>query len=215
MAEVSFALAVKYSYLCNRHRPARRPRASNDRFSGMNACFDETECLIGIADDNSDAFEVLFRHYYPKAVIFLSAITGDESASEDIAQDIFLKIWTSRKALPGIRDFGAWLYVMSRNAALMQLRKKRPSTSIEDLEIVIDGFIEERCELSLDRESIRRVVDKMPSRRKEVYTLSREQGLSNAEIAERLGIEKKTVENHLNLALKEIRDVLMVLFFFI
>lgn len=215
MVGVSFALAVKYSYLCKRLLPGLTHWVPNDLFSGMNASFDETECLIRIADDNSDAFGVLFRHYYPKTVIFLSAITGDESASEDIAQDIFLKVWTSRKALPGIRDFGAWLYVMSRNAALMQLRKKRPSTSIDDLEIVIDGFIEERCELSLDRESIRRVVDRMPSRRKEIYTLSRERGLSNAEIAERLGIEKKTVENHLNLALKEIRDILIVLFFFI
>lgn len=181
----------------------------------MNACYDETECLIRIADDDGDAFGVLFRRYYPKAVIFLSAITGDESASEDIAQDIFLKIWLSRKALPEIRNFGAWLYVMCRNAALMQLRKKKPSTSADDLEIVIDGFIEERCESSLRLESIRRIVDKMPSRRKEIYILSREQGLSNSEIAERLGIEKKTVENHLNLALKEIRDILAVLFFFI
>lgn len=97
----------------------------------------------------------------------------------------------------------------------MHLRKKKPSTSTEDLEILIDGFIEDQCEAGLKKDSIRAVVEKMPARRKEIYILSRERGLSNAEIAKKLDISKKTVENHLNLALKEIRDVLAILIFFI
>ena len=67
----------------------------------------------------------------------------------------------------------------------------------------------------MKKDSIRAVVEKMPARRKEIYILSRERGLSNAEIAKKLDISKKTVENHLNLALKEIRDVLAILIFFI
>lgn len=55
----------------------------------------------------------------------------------------------------------------------------------------------------------------MPPKRKEIYMLSRERGLTNAEIAKKLDISKKTVENHLNLALKEIRNFLAVLIFFI
>ena len=177
--------------------------------------YDENLCIRRIADDDSEAFGMLFRHYYPKTVILLNALTKDGTVSEDLAQDIFLKIWMSRSMLPELRDFGAWLHVTARNAALMHLRKKKPSTSTGDLEILIDGFIEDQCEAGLKKDSIRAVVEKMPARRKEIYILSRERGLSNAEIAKKLDISKKTVESHLNLVLKEIRDVLAILIFFI
>ena len=55
------------------------------------------------------------------------------------------------------------------------------------------------------------VVENMPPQRKLIYQLSREAGLSNAEIAEKLELSKKTVENHLNLALKELRKILLYL----
>ncbi len=113
--------------------------------------YDENLCIRRIADDDSEAFGMLFRHYYPKTVILLNALTKDGTVSEDLAQDIFLKIWMSRSMLPELRDFGAWLYVTARNAALMHLRKKKPSTSTEDLEILIDGFIEEQCEAVLKK----------------------------------------------------------------
>ena len=58
--------------------------------------YDETDCIGRIADSDSEAFRTLFRHYYPKTVIFLNAFTKDDNVSEDIAQDIFLKIWFFR-----------------------------------------------------------------------------------------------------------------------
>lgn len=177
--------------------------------------YDENGCLRRIAEDDCGAFGILFRRYYPKTVIFLNSLTRDEAVSEDLAQDIFLKIWMSRAMLPELRNFGAWLYVTSRNAALMHIRKKKPATSIDDLDVLIDGFIEEQCEVLMKNHSIRAAVENMPSKRKEIYILSRERGLSNAEIAKYLNISKKTVENHLNLALKEIRDLLAVLIFFV
>ena len=55
------------------------------------------------------------------------------------------------------------------------------------------------------------VVDNMPSQRQAIYRMSREEGLSNEQIAEKMGLQKKTVENHINLALRDIREMLKIL----
>lgn len=97
----------------------------------------------------------------------------------------------------------------------MHLRKRKPSTTIGDFEMLVDQFIEEQCSVNFEKDEIRRIVDNMPPRRREIFIRSRKYGMSNAEIAKSLGVSKKTVENHLNLALNQIRKVLVVLTFFI
>ncbi len=181
----------------------------------MNA--EEKEYLLGISNDDRESFHSLFSHYYPKTVVFLSSILKDDKdAAEDLAQDIFLKIWLSRSALSGIADFGAYLYVMTKNSALMYLRRKKHQTvSIDELDLLIDQAIEEQCTVKENLEYIQAVVSKMPPKRRKIYIMSREQGMSNDEIAKELNIKKKTVENHLNLALSEIRRILVAVIFFI
>lgn len=175
----------------------------------------EKECLKRISENDKEAFSTLFRYYYPKTVTFISGIIKDLKIAEDLSQDIFLKVWLTRDVLAEIENFGSWLYVLSRNAALMHLCKRKPSTTIGDFEMLVDQFIEEQCSVNFEKDEIRRIVDNMPPRRREIFICSRKYGMSNAEIAKSLGVSKKTVENHLNLALNQIRKVLVVLTFFI
>lgn len=175
----------------------------------------EKECLKRISENDKEAFSTLFRYYYPKTITFISGIIKDLKIAEDLSQDIFLKVWLTRDVLAEIENFGSWLYVLSRNAALMHLRKRKPSTTIGDFEMLVDQFIEEQCSVNFKKDEIRRIVDNMPPRRREIFIRSRKYGMSNAEIAKSLGVSKKTVENHLNLALNQIRKVLVVLTFFI
>lgn len=170
--------------------------------------------LTNVARGDNASFGVLFNHYYPKIRVYLTNVLEDKHSAQDIAQDIFAKIWLLRKTLPEIRDFGSYLFVMSRNSCLAHMKKRGRSTSIHDLELVEEHAIDEMLHSDELRSRIFRIVDDMPSRRRQVFLMSREENKSNMEIAEILCIKKKTVENLLNAALRQLRRSLNAILFF-
>ena len=122
-------------------------------------------------------------------------------------QDIFYKIWTNRETISKVDSFKAYLFRMARNMIYdyyehslieenYQQKEQRRST--------YDDLIEEELyarELSL---LIDIAVEKMPPQRRNIFIMSRKDGLSNEEIAQRLNISKRTVENHMTQALAEL-----------
>lgn len=174
----------------------------------------ERQILLKVSEGDEQAFSELFSYYYPKVVTFIREIINDTKASEDTAQDIFTKIWLIRLSVNGIRNFGSYLYVASRNSALLYLKKKRPSVKIDDIDFIVDAAVEEKISAEEKEAAVMEAVANMPERRKAVFIKSRWEGKSNDEIASEMGITKKTVENMLNAALKEIRRILAVIIFF-
>ena len=106
---------------------------------------------------------------------------------------------------------------MTRNAALNYLRDKKVALEISELSIQDDKDIEQEYYRKEKELLIRLVVDQMPPQRRKVFTMSRYMGMTNDQIAKSLGISKHTVENHLSLSLKELRDLVVAfaLFFLI
>lgn len=152
--------------------------------------------------------------YYPKVRYFVLGLVKSEEDAEDLAQDIFAKLWTNRAAFAEVRNLGVYLFVLSRNMTYnyieaRQLRQEwlqEKTFDEEDGHSPYEDLIAKDLTLLVDL-----VVEGLPPQRKTIYKLSREAGLSNTEIAEKLGLQKKTVENHLNLALKELRKVLLLI----
>ena len=177
--------------------------------------YNEKDILERISEGEEPAFRELFSWYYPKVRVFLTEILKDREVAEDIAQDVFARVWLLRSTIPEIRSFGSYLYAMTRNSALLYLKKHRPSVTIEDFDFAVDQSVDSHLTSEEKAERIREVVGNMPERRRRVFTLSRDEGKSNDEIAEILGIKKKTVENLMNAALKDIRRVLCLMVFFI
>ena len=175
----------------------------------------EADLKNRLSKGDFDAFHMLFDDYYPKSKAFISALIKDEKAAEDLCQDIFMKIWNLRETLPEIRSVKSWIYRMSRNSALNYLRDRKRLFQITDLSIAGSDDVEENYAEKEKELIIRRYGDSMPAQRRRVFSMSRYQGISNAKIAEKLGISKKTVENHLNLALKGIRELALTLTFFL
>lgn len=172
-------------------------------------CRDASALLKDIAAGDRDAFRILFDMFFPKVKVFLVKFIKDEKAAEDLAQDIFVKIWTFGSGLPEIRSFNTYLYRMTRNAALNWLRARRTPVSLEGITILDDADIEQEYYRKEKELLVRLVVEQMPPQRRKIFTMSRMQGLSNDEIASRLNLSKKTVENHISLALKELREVMV------
>lgn len=177
------------------------------------------DLTLQISFGNQDAFRTIFLHYYPKIKHFITHLLKNDLVAEDLSQDIFTRLWENRERLAELNSFDAYVYQMSKNAVLNEIKKISVTHKYNDYNLSqenVSTSIEEEYFAQEIELLIELTVSKMPDQRKKVYTMSRNQGLSNEDISKSLNISKKTVENHLNLALKEIRKTIsLAIVFFI
>lgn len=174
---------------------------------------DEAYILSQIALGNHDAFHRIFLEYYPKIKLFIANIIKSESIAEELSQDVFLKIWSSREHLPNLRSFDAYLFRMSKNAALNHLEHRYLKNSYEAnyKQSSTTSTPEEELNAKELELLVQLALEKMPEQRRKIYIMSKVEDKEVMKIAEDLGLTKKTVYNQLSLALKDIRSVIMVL----
>lgn len=142
----------------------------------------------------------------------MKSILYDTDAVGDIAQNVFMKIWINRAELPRVNSLDNYLFTIARNEAFDFLRR-RSSRSRYEQYTLLDGMEHsDRLSLTYDMEQMERIVEKcveeMPPQRKLVFRLSREEKLTNQEVADRLQLSKRTVDRHISLALNDIRFAL-------
>lgn len=169
----------------------------------------EKDLLRQVAEGNEQAFRRLFDAYRRKIYTYLLKMTQSRETAEDSVHDIFLKLWTGREKLPEIENLNAYLYRMAHNHAFNGLRKMATETLVL-AEIKGQGTdLPEDPDMTLGRKEVRRfiheAVSKLTPKQREVFQLSRELGLKQEEIAQRLGISVATVKSHLTDALNALR----------
>lgn len=176
----------------------------------------EKETVEALRNGNHRAFEEVFLAYFQKVRLFIGGIIKSDADSEELAQDVFVKLWTNREAINIEKPLGAYLYTIARNKAFNFLKHKSVEQSYVDGFPFFDSVATPEEELFAREISllVDMVVDEMPIQRRRIYILSREKGVSNSDIAEKLGISKKTVENQLSLALQELRKIIPLVFLF-
>lgn len=170
----------------------------------------ESRLIERLLSSDEEAFKLAFEKYQP--ILFRAVLHSvrDEDTTHDIVQETFVRVWNHRASLQPELPLLAYLFRISRNlvrdhARHYAVRKKleadipRPSASVGDEPA-------ELLQLSMLEERLTEVVrTKLPTKCREIFLLSRMEGMSNAEIGKNLGISTKTVENQITRALRILR----------
>ncbi len=173
------------------------------------------DTLHALREGDHKAFEEIFVLYFLKIKTFISAYIKSDADAEDLAEEIFLNLWHNRASIDTSKSFNSYLHTIARNAALNFISHTLARESYQNNYSEPDAGFTSEDELIAHETAllIEMAVERMPEQRRQVYKLSKEEGLKNEEIARRLNTTKRNVESQLSLALKDIRKAISVLLF--
>lgn len=173
---------------------------------------DETvvkQLVARMSAGDPEAFEALFMEFQPKLLGFIDGFIKNQEISKDICQNIFFNLWRDRGKMSHIRAFEPYLFFIAKGAVFNYFDHNNVSlkyikhilhSPMQTADTEEDVFAAELAR------RVRKIVDEMPEKRRLVFRLSREKGLSNERISKELNISKRTVENHIIAALANIRN---------
>lgn len=180
----------------------------------MEHVINEQLLLKKAAAGHEESFTRLFLLHKHKLYSFLLRLTDSPEMSEDVIQDVFLKLWKDRQNLVNIEQFGGYIYRMAQHQVLNAFRRMaRETVILAELNKsgnAVTANAEDNLSVREVREMLQTALEKLPPKQKLVYTLSRDQGLKHDEIARQLNISPSTVNNHMIAALRTIREQLGV-----
>lgn len=175
---------------------------------------------LGLADKQVErlqkgdmqSFDLVYKAYSQRLYGFAFSILKNHEDSKEIVQETFLKLWNSREQLKSDQSLKAYLFKISYNISIDLIRLRLKSEKYQAyLKLHFSentGDVENLADYHELSDTIEQIVAEFPEQRQRIFRMSREEGLSHAEIADKLGITSKTVENHINLALKTVRKKL-------
>jgi RNA polymerase sigma-70 factor (ECF subfamily) len=170
---------------------------------------DDRELLARIRRGDESAFDALFREYYGPLVGLAESLLRRQAEAEEVVQDVMLELWRRRETLAIDESWRAYLFRAVRNRALNELRHERVAELAAPF-VRGESSVGPTAHAQLVAEELEgaivRAVAGLSGPVREVFELSRRDGLKYAEIASVLGISVKTVEARMGKALKELRE---------
>lgn len=170
----------------------------------------ENELLHRLATGDQRAFTELFDAYYKPLGEYVFKLTESLPVTEEIVQDVFIKIWIKRETVSSLKSFKNYLFILCRNQTFDALRKKAKQHLFQQK---LEQFFKDESELDgLEnpveeyREWIEQSVAKLPPQQQKVYVLSRYERLKHEEIAVKLQLSTETVKKHIQYATRFIQN---------
>ena len=170
----------------------------------------DAELVRRIRAGDERALELVFKAHYAGMASFVQRFVRSQDLAEELVQDVFLKLWSKREQLADIETFRTYLFRAARNTALNYLRRAKLERRWQEEQgraeephttfAADDDAVEQ--ELSV---AVQEAINRLPPRCREIFLLSRDGGLTYAEIARSLEISVKTVETQMGRALKSLR----------
>jgi RNA polymerase sigma-70 factor (ECF subfamily) len=172
--------------------------------------FSDSELAQKIRNSEKAAFQELFERYAPRIYQFSVSYLKNNPDAEELVQEVFLKIWEKRETLDQSKNIKAYIFKIAVNAIYDFIRKK-------NIEAVFADFARANFERTTDitwhsvifeemTTRLTRLIARLPEQQRNVFYLSKDEGLSNDEIAEKLNLSKRTVENHLYRAVSFLKE---------
>lgn len=170
----------------------------------------DAELVRRIRAGDERALEVVFRTHFAGMASFVQRFVRSADLAEELVQDVFLKLWSKREQLAEIETLRTYLFRAARNTALNYLRRAKLERKWREEQVVDD---DPPTTFAADDETVEQevaaavmeAINRLPPRCREIFLLSRDGGLTYAEIARSLEISVKTVETQMGRALKSLR----------
>ena len=187
---------------------------------------DDEHILIGkIIQGDASAFDKIYEHYNLKVYSFALRNLKNRQDAEGVVQEVFLSLWNEREKLKNIKNLNAWLFSVCFNIIRKHFRKlsyeQKYLNHLTDSKILEDTDTVTEIEYNNLLTEADKIINHLPPRQKQIFYLSRKNGVSNDQISQKLNISKKTVENQLSIAVTFLRksladgSVLSFLFFWL
>lgn len=174
----------------------------------MDSCthYSDEELTALLKDRNRAAFNEIYKRYWKKMLLVAWNHSKNKFISKDIVQEVFINLW-EKYYNQNIQSLPAFLATSVKFLVFKHYKKELRRTSLAKENYIFNEIIpgEERLDARFLQDFVDGIVDKMPERCQLVFRLSRKEGLKNGEIAEKINITEKSVENTLTRALKIIR----------
>lgn len=178
-----------------------------------------------IKNGEKNAYQELFERYAPRIYQFSLTYLKNQADAEELVQDVFLKIWEKRDTLDQSKNIKAFIFKVAVNTIYDFIRHKNIENAFSD-------FIKSNAETGSNntwhsvifdemQKNLQNLVAQLPEQQQKILQLSKEDGLSNEEIAAKLNLSKRTVENHLYRAVSFLKEnfrresFISVLFFYL
>lgn len=169
--------------------------------------FSELDCLRRLRQGDARAFDALFRHYSSLVYRFAYSYLKSRPEAEEIVQESFLKIWEKREQVHEDVPLKGYLFTVAYHSVLNQLRRRQHHLRYQAHSAAApQEHTANEVEFTELETMYRTALDQLPPKRREIFVLSRQQGLSYPEIAQQLNLSVKTVEAQMSHALKFMRE---------
>jgi RNA polymerase sigma-70 factor (ECF subfamily) len=161
-----------------------------------------------IQKDDKQAFNSLFNSSYKKLCVYIVQFTKNMDDAEDIVQEVFVDIWLKRHSINIHSSIKSYLYRATYNSYVDRVRKEQRNNLflIELKHQALQTQIEDKNDSEQKVQKIKMIVEQLPQKCKQIFLLSKSEGLKNKEIAISLNISIKTVESQMRIAFQKIRS---------
>lgn len=169
--------------------------------------YDETSLLISTAAGDERAYRAIFDHHWNRIYQVARAMLRDTDEAKEAVQLVFIRLWEKRTHLPQVENFDAWLFIVARNTILSQLRKKATEMVMLTDNLPLEDQLTPETVMEYKQTTllIQEALTRLPPQQLQVYKLSREKGLTHAQIAQQMNISPATVKSHMIRALHTLK----------